>query len=306
MGGAAEIAEEAGFEEPVPHSRGPWRRAARRFARRPLGVVALVVLVAMVAAAFLGGRIAPYFVNQINFAFINKAQGPTLHGYHLFGTDYLGRDIFSQSLYGLHTSIRVALLVVTVAVAFGVVVGAVAGYAGGWVDAVLMRLVDLVVTVPAIAIILALLAYLEPLTEMHIGVVLMAYMWTGVARVVRANCVSLREREFVDAAHAAGASPARIIMRHLLPNCAGSIIVAATSVFGQVIVIAATLDFFNVGTTQLSGPTLGNLLADATKYGQLGQTPWWTFAMPALVLVVLLTCVNFVGDCLDEALSAAG
>lgn len=286
-----------------PRPRGPWRRAARRYARRPLGVVALLVLLAILVAALLGGRITPHFVNQIDFASLNHPVGPTLRGGHLFGTDYLGRDIFSQSLYALHSTVRIALLVAAVAGAFGVVVGATAGYAGGWVDAVLMRLVDLVVTVPALAVLLALLVYISPLTDEHIGFVLMAYMWTGVARVVRASCLSLREREFVEAAHASGASPLRIVLRHLLPNCSGPIIVATTSVFGQFIVLSATLDFFNVGTTQLSGPTLGNLLADATKYGPIGQVPWWTWAMPALVLILLLACVNFVGDCLDDVLA---
>jgi len=290
-------------EERLPRPRGPWLRAARRFARRPLGVAALLVFAVLVGAALLGGRITPYFVNQMNMQLINRPRSPTFHGSHFFGTDVFGRDIFSQSLYALHTTVRIALLVAAVAGIFGVVVGATAGYAGGWVDAVLMRLVDLVVTVPALAVILVLFVYISPVTDEHIGYVLMAYMWTGVARVVRARCVSLRDREFVEAAHASGASPLRIVLRHLLPNCSGAIIVATTSVFGQFIVLSATLDYFNVGTSQLSGPTLGNLLADATKYGPLSQAPWWTYVMPALVLVVLLACVNFVGDCLDDALA---
>ena len=299
----AETAGETAPAERLPRSRGPWLRAARRFARRPLGVAALLILVAMIVAALLGGRITPYVVNEMNLKLINKPLSPTFHGNHFFGTDVFGRDLFSQSLYALHTTVRIALLVALAAGVVGVAVGATAAYAGGWVDAVLMRLVDLVVTVPALAVILVLFVYISPLTEVHIGYVLTGYMWTGVARIVRASCVSLRERGFVEAAHASGASPLRIVLRHLLPNCSGPIIIATTSVFGQFIVLSATLDYFNIGTTQLSGPTLGNLLADATKYGPISLVPWWTYVMPAVVLVLLLACVNFVGDSLEDALA---
>ena len=287
-------------------SRGPWRRAARRYARRPLGVIALTVLALVVLAGVLGGRIAKYPVNHLDLAHVNQATGPTFAGRHLFGTDYLGRDLLSQVLYGLHTSILVALMVAFVATLFGVLVGAITGYAGGWVDSVLMGGVDLIVTIPVLAALLASIVYFSPLTPTRIGIVLMLLMWTTVARVVRSNFAVLRHREFVEAAHAAGASPTRIVFRHLLPNSVGTIIVAATSVFGLALVLEATADFFNVGTNEVAGPTLGNLIADSTKYGNIGQSPWWTWAMPALVLVVLLVCVNFVGDSLDDAFGATG
>ncbi|HYA09923.1 MAG TPA: ABC transporter permease [Gaiellaceae bacterium] len=300
-GAAAEPEAESGTP-----SRGPWRRAARRYARRPLGVVALVVLAVVVLAGVLGGRLATYPVNHLDLAHVNQAQGPTLAGRHWFGTDYLGRDLLSQVLYGLHTSILVALMVAVVATALGVLVGAVTGYAGGWLDSVLMGGVDLIVTIPVLAALLASIVYFSPLTPTRIGIVLMLLMWTTVARVVRSNFAVLQHREFVEAAHAAGASPTRIVFRHLLPNSIGTIIVAATSVFGLALVLEATADFFNVGTSQVSGPTLGNLIADSTKYGNIGSAPWWTWTMPALVLVVLLVCVNFVGDSLDDAFGATG
>ena len=284
--------------------RGPWRRAGRRYVRHPLGVTAGVVLLAIVVVGLLGGRLAHYPVNFVDLANLNQAHGPTLAGRHLFGTDYLGRDLLTQLLYGLHTSIVVALLVTVADTVFGVLVGAIAGYAGGWLDLFLMRGVDLVVTLPALAALLVSIVYFSPLTATRIGIVLSLYMWTTVARVVRTSCAMLREREFIEAAHAAGASSLRIVLRHLLPNSAGPVIVAATTVFGQTVVLEATADFFNLGTSQVSGPTLGNLIADSTKYGNIGLSPWWTYTMPALVLIVLLTCVNFVGDSLDDALGA--
>jgi len=301
---ALDAAESANEEGPQPRSRGPWRRAARRYVRRPLGVVALAVLAVIVLAGLFGDRLAHYQVNFVDLAHVNEATGPTLAGRHWFGTDYLGRDLFSQVMYGLHTSIRVALFVAILGTAFGLLVGAVSGYAGGWVDTLTMRGVDLIVTVPVLAALLVSIVYFSPLTPTRMGIVLALLMWTSVARVVRTNCAQLREREFVEAAHAAGASPQRIVFRHLLPNSAGPIIVAATTMFGLALVLEATADFFNVGTSQVSGPTLGNLIADSTKYGNIGLAPWWTYTIPALVLITLLTCVNFVGDSLDDAFSA--
>ena len=272
---------------------------------RPVAVVALLVLAAIVVAGLLGGRVAPYPVNAIDLAHVNQAHAPTLAGKHWFGTDYLGRDLFSQTLYGLHTSLLAAFVVAGAAAVLGTLVGAAAGYAGGAVDAVLMRGIELIVSVPVIAVLLASLAYFAVLTPGKIALVLSLYLWTSVARVVRAACVTLREREFVEAAHAAGASAVRIIARHLLPNCFGTIVVATTSIFGIALTLEATLDFFGVGTQQSStgGPTLGNLIADSSKFGQLQDAPWWTYTMPALVLIVLLTCVNFVADSFDDALN---
>jgi peptide/nickel transport system permease protein len=292
--------------ESGPHSRGPWRRAARRYVRRPLGVIALAVLALVVLAGVLGGRLAKYPVNYLDLTHVNQASGPAFAGRHWFGTDYLGRDLLSQVLYGLHTSILIALMVAAVATVFGVLIGAVTGYAGGWTDSVVMGGVDLIVTIPVLAAMMASVVYFSPLTPTRMGIVLMLLMWTTVARVVRSNFAMLRQREFVEAAHAAGASPTRIVLRHLLPNSVGTIIVAATSVFGLALVLEATADFFNLGTNQVSGPTLGNLIADSTKYGNIGSAPWWTWTMPALVLIVLLVCVNFVGDSLDDAFGATG
>lgn len=286
-------------------SRGPWAQAAQRFVRRPLGVAALAGFTAIVVIGLLGRTLATHPENEIDLTHVNQASGPSLAGGHYFGTDYLGRDIFSQTLYGLRTSVLLTLAVVAVVTVGGVLVGAVAGYRGGWVDAVLMRSVDLIVTVPLMAVMLASLVYFAPLTPNRMALVMIFYMWTGIARAVRASVASLRVREFVEAAHAAGASPMRVVVRHLLPNCSGAIIVAATSAFGIVLTVEATLDFFNIGTAQISvgGPTLGNLIADATKYGPLSQSPWWTYTMPSLMLVLLLLCVNFVGDSLDDALA---
>ena len=197
-------------------------------------------------------------------------------------------------------------MVAAAAAVLGVLVGSVAGYLGGWPDAILMRGVDLVVTVPVMVVTLVSYSYFSPLTPRDIGFVLILVMWTTVARVVRASCASLRQREFVEAAHALGASPLRVVVRHLLPNAMGPALVATTAVIGQALILEATIDFFSLGTTQLAGPTLGNLVADSTKFDvPIQLVPWWTYACPSLVLVLLLLCVNFVGDSLDDALAGS-
>lgn len=294
-------AQRAAAREPA---RGPWRRALGLFGRQRVGVLALAILVAMFVAGALATRIAPYYPNQLNLGAVDHPLSPTLAGHHFFGTDELGRDLFSQTLYGIRTSAAVSLAVAAAATLIGVLIGAFAGYYGGWLDAALMRLVDVVVTVPALGVLLAATVYFRELTPRRIGLILILYMWTAMARVVRASFASLRETEFVEAAHAAGASDLRIMLRHLLPNSSGAIIVAATSLIGQAILLEATIDFFNFGTTQTVSPTLGNLVADSTKYG-LGSSWWWLYTMPAIVIVLLLVCVNFVGDSLDEALAPA-
>jgi peptide/nickel transport system permease protein len=157
---------------------------------------------------------------------------------------------------------------------------------------------------PALLAALIAVSAIKNISVRRIALTLAIVLWPAIARVVRASFVSLREREYVEAARASGASDARIIFRHLLPNTAGVIIVAVTSVIGASIILEATVDFFNYGLVGALKPTLGSLLADATKNG-VGNSWWWLYVIPAIVIGVLLVCVNFVGDSLDEALNPA-
>jgi ABC-type dipeptide/oligopeptide/nickel transport system permease subunit len=288
--------------------RGPWRQAGGRFVRRPVGVVALLVVVALAVAAFLAGKLAPYAPGQIFIEYLNSPQPPSLHHGHLLGTDGLGHDELSQLLYALRSSMTSALISAAGAAVIGMFVGAVAGYAGGLFDAVVSWLVGVVVTMPALAVVVLVVIYNLPLATVWYGVTLMLVLWTTVARVVRAEVVALLARPFVEAARAAGASPLRVIVRHLLPNAAGSILVAATSTFGQSILIVATVDFFSYGIGGIDNPTLGGLVAQAIYgLGLLERSgPWWLYAAPSVVLGLLLICVNFAADSLDEALDPSG
>lgn len=299
MSAAVETTSRQSSFEQAPPRRGPWLQALHRFRRKPLGVAALAVLLLIVLAGTLASVIAPYSFSQLDFQALSR--GPTLSGHHLFGTDQLGRDTLSRTLYAIRASVSAAVAVSLLATVLGVVVGSLAGFYGRAVDNVLMRIVDLIVTVPAMGVLFAAIVFLGAATPTRVSEVLILYLWTTSARVVRSSVIAAREHEYVEAARAAGASDARVVLRHLVPNSLGSILVGATTLFGQAILLEAMVEFFSFGVDSNRTPTLGNLIADATKYTGLDPL-WWLYTFPAIVLVVLLVCVNFVGDSLDEAL----
>jgi ABC-type dipeptide/oligopeptide/nickel transport system permease subunit len=279
--------------------RGPWRQALGRLRRRPLGIAALAVVVAFFVVGALADVLAPYPAGQTFLEFITRPQPPLTPG-HLLGTDYLGRDFLTQLLFAIRQSAELALVAMLGAAAIGVVVGTLAGYYGGVIDAALSWLTGIVVTVPAIAVVLLVVVYSWPVSPVGFGLALMLYLWTTVARAVRASVASLRVLEFVEAAHAAGASDARVLVRHLLPNSLGTVIVATTGLVGQSIGIVATVTFFGYGTVQSEKPTLGSMIASAVPGPGV---PWWLGYLPIAILVLLVVCVNFAGDTLDDALN---
>ncbi len=299
---ATTVSGEAPAEEPHVRSRGPWRSALLRFRRQKLAMLALAVLILLFLAGGLAGLIAPYGYDHVDLKVIGKPPGaPSLH--HPFGTDDIGHDMFSQTLYGIRTSVEVAFMVAGIAAAIGIAIGGLAGYYRGLPDRALSALVDGFVAIPALlAALISISAFRNVASPWRVGLTLSLVLWPPVARVVRASFVSLREREFVEAAKASGAGDGRIIFRHLLPNSAGPIVVSLTSVIGFAIILEATVDYFNYGLIGALTPTLGSLLADAARTG-IGGPWWWLYVIPASVIVVLLVCINFVGDCLDDALN---
>jgi peptide/nickel transport system permease protein len=279
-----------------------------RFRRQPIAVAALAVLLLVLLLAAFASHVAPYSWDEINLNTNGINRGPQLTGWHLFGTDQIGRDVLSRTLYGLRTTAEIGLAVALLAAVLGVPAGLLAGYFGGWLDAALMRVVDLVTAYPAVVISLAAIVYFRPVWPHTLILVLGLYMWTTVARLVRAHAAALRDAEYVEAARALGASNVRIIRSHLVPNAAGTILVAATNVLGQAILLDATIEFFSYGMPASRWPSLGNLIADVTNSGGLGVSDyrvlgWWTWLFPGLVLAVLLVCVNLIGDALDAALN---
>jgi peptide/nickel transport system permease protein len=283
-------------------------RALRRLVRQPAAVAALAVLAVLGGVAVFQERVASYTWDTIDLRPFAVNRGPTLWEHHFFGTDVIGRDIFSRVVFGLHTTIEVGFAAAGIALAIGVPIGLAAGYYGGWFATVITAVTDLVTSFPAVMLSLAAIVFFRPVWPHTLMIVLGLYLWTTVARVIRSHTASTRANDYVDAARALGASDLRILRSHVLPNIAGTVLVAASSVLGYAILLDATIEFFQYGLPASRWPSLGNLLAEVTFSGGLGafgyrQLGWWTWAFPAIGLTVLLTCINFLGDELDAALN---
>jgi len=293
-GGAAAVRP-----EPRPARRA---RTLRRLLRQPVAVTAGLILVVVFVIGAIFPRIAPADAQTIRLSerWINHP--PTWSGWSFLGTDHLGRDTLTQTLYALHTSEQSALLATLIASLLGIALGGIAGYRGGWADALIMRFGDMFGILPAIVLLLVAYTYVFPVTVGKATIILALYLWIPVARVVRAEIASLREREFVQAALSLGASGRRVYFRHLLPNGSSTIIVAATSLLGQVIVLEATLDFFGIGIPSGVQVTLGNLIAEAQGGSLSVGAGWWTLVTPAALLILILVCVNLFGDGLADAM----
>lgn len=273
----------------------PWRVVGRRFLARRLTVVSLGTLGVLVVLAVVGGHLWHYRYSQIT----DDLSSPPSWA-HPMGTDGLGHDTLAQVLRGMQKSMQVGLVVATLSTAVGGLLGATAGYYGGWLDASLMRLTDVVLSVPGIAVLAALAGSVRGQAGnwFAIALVISALSWTGIARVVRATLLSVREREFIEAARALGASDARILFRHLLPHAAGPLIVKATLSVGGAMLAEAGLSYLGLG---ISPPdtSLGRLVA--TGQQSAGLRPW-LFYFPGLAIALIVVSVNFVGDGLRAAL----
>jgi ABC-type dipeptide/oligopeptide/nickel transport system permease subunit len=277
-------------------SRSQWGYARRRFVRHRLAMASLVVLLIILLAGLLANFIAPYPFDAQDFA--HGGQPPTLKANHYFGTDVLGRDYFSRVVYGIRTSAKVALIVTLVSTIIGTLIGAVAGYYTGWVDNILMRFTDLILTLPGLAVLLTAAAFLGTGNPIRVAFILALLFWTGLARIVRGSFLSLREKEYVEAAKAAGSGDLRIMFRHMLPNAVGPIVVNATLIVGIAILTEAALSFLGFGI-QPPNPSLGKLIADGQD---VSSSMWWLVTFPGLTIVLIVLCINFIGDGLRDAL----
>ena len=277
-------------------ARSQWGYARRRFVRHRLAMASTIVLVIVLGAGVFAGAVAPYSYDAQDFN--NSGVAPTLKDKHFFGTDVLGRDYFSRVVYGIQTSEKVAFLVAILSVLIGTIVGSISGYYSGWIDNLLMRFTDLVLTLPGLAVLLTAAAFLGNGSPMRVGVILALLFWTGLARIVRGSFLSLREKEFVEAAKAAGSGDLRIMFRHMLPNAIGPIVVNATLIVGVAILTEAALSFLGFGI-QPPTPALGKLINDGQN---VSSSMWWLVLCPGLTIVLIVLCINFIGDGLRDAL----
>jgi ABC-type dipeptide/oligopeptide/nickel transport system permease subunit len=283
---------EAGLEF---KARSQWSYARRRFLRHRLAMAGLIGLVIIFGAGIFANFIAPYSYSALDLN--NILHPPTTTAHHFFGTDEIGRDYFSRVIWGIRTSEEVGLFVAIISSLIGLFIGAAAGYYGGWIDNLLMRLTDLVLTLPALAILLTAAALLGQGSQWRVSIILALFFWTGIARVVRGVFLSLREKEYVEAAKASGANDVRIMFRHIVPNTLGPIIVNGTIAVAAAIITEAALSFLGFGI-QPPTPSLGVLVAG----GQTNPQQWWLTVFPGLTIVVIVLCVNFMGDGLRDAL----
>jgi ABC-type dipeptide/oligopeptide/nickel transport system permease subunit len=273
-----------------------WQMTRRKFFQHKLAVGSMVILTIIFVAALFAEQIAPYPFDQPNVP--DRSLAPTLEGSHFFGTDKIGRDYFSRTLYGTRTSMYVAFIVASVSTVIGILVGGIAGYYGRWVDNLLMRVTDLFFTLPFLPVLMILSNFWGQGNPVRVAFVLAFLFWTTLARIVRGEFLGLREKEYVEAAKALGASDARIIFRHILPNSMGAIIVNATLTVATAILVEAALSFLGFGI-QPPFPALGKLISD----GQDSlTTQWWLAVFPGLTIVTIALCINFIGDGLRDAL----
>jgi peptide/nickel transport system permease protein len=283
---------------------GPWREAWRRFRKHRLAVVSAAILAVMVLAVLFGPLVWTLPIDEIDFR--ARLQGPSWE--HPLGTDDLGQDLLARILYGGRISLAVGFAAMLVAVTFGVLVGAVAGMSGGKTDAALMWLTDLFLSLPQLPLLLliiylfrdSLVGIVGPELGVFILIVIVigGFNWMPVARLVRAQFFSLREKEFVEAARALGASRLRLVLRHILPNALGPVIVAATIDVAAAIIAESTLSFLGLGFPP-DIPTWGRLLFDAKD--NLDFAPHWAL-FPGLAIFLTVLTINFVGDGLRDAL----
>lgn len=275
----------------------PYRPTGQRFWRRlrrhRLAVGSAVVLVLLAAACFAAPLLAPYGPNQQDLAL--GAVGPSLH--HWFGTDELGRDELARLLYAGQISLEIGLAVALLSTLVGTIVGAVAGYVGKTTDQALMRVTDLFLVLPALAV-LALALEKFGHDRLTIIWVLAALFWMYIARVVRAQVLALKEQEYIEAARASGASVPWIVWRHVLPNCVSQIVVNATLAVAAAIVAESALSFLGFGV-QLPATSWGRMLADAEGY--VGTSQAYLLYFPGLAILVTILAVNFLGDGLRDA-----
>ncbi len=276
-------------------SGGLWREALLQLRRNRLAIACAAILGVLALAAILGPSMLDYREDEIDWS--NMAVPPFEASSHWLGTDRLGRDLLVRTLFGLRVSLAIALAATLVSLVIGVAWGALAGFRRGRIDALMMRIVDVLYSLPQVFFVIILTVVLGrgPLTLL---VAIGAFGWLTMARIVRGQALSLREREFVDAAIVGGAGTLRIVARHIVPNLLGPVIVYATLTLPQVILVESFLSFLGIGIQEPLA-SLGNLIADGAA--EMETAPWM-LAVPAACLMLLVFCFNFLGDGLRDAL----
>ncbi len=289
-----------GTAEPAK-GRSLWMDAARRFRRNTAAFTSLIVLLTVVAFTIVGPFVARWSIETIDWsvmgAVLTKGM-PSIETGHYFGTDEVGRDLYSRVIQGTQVSLMVGMVGSGIAVIVGTLYGATAGYFGGRIDSVMMRLVDILYSIPYMFIlILLLIIFGRSFIMLFVGIGLIS--WLGMARVVRGQTMALKHREFVEAAVATGSKPAAVILRHIVPNLLGIVVVYATLLVPEMILLESFISFLGLGV-QEPNTSLGALISEGAQTMQYGTI--WQLAFPLFFFVVILFTFFFVGDGLRDAL----
>ena len=268
--------------------------AWRRFSANRLAFVGLLIIIALLVIAALAGVLAPY---SPTFGDLKNSRLLAPSAEHWFGTDDLGRDILSRILYGSRWTLYVVILVAIIAAPIGLLVGTVAGYAGGWTDAILMRITDIFLAFPKLVLALAFVAALGPGIENAVLAIAIT-SWPPYARIARAETLTVRNSDYIKAVQLMGASPFRIVLRHIMPLCISSLIVRVTLDMAGIILTAAGLGFLGLGA-QPPLPEWGAMIASGRRF-ILDQ--WWVAAAPGAAILIVSLGFNLLGDGLRDAL----
>lgn len=275
------------------HSRSYFITFCEQFARNKLAVAGMALVLSLFVIALLAPRISPYDPAVIN---LNQILKPP-NAEHLLGTDQLGRDVLSRMIWGSRISLLVGFVAIGIATFIGTILGSIAGYYGGLIDNLIMRFVDIMLCFPTFFLILAVIAVLEP-SIWNIMIVIGVTGWMGVARLVRAEFLSLIDREFVLAARAGGASDLRIIFRHILPNAIAPVLVAATLGVASAILTESALSFLGIGV-QPPTPSWGNMLTAGKDNIEIA---WWLSLYPGLAILLTVLGYNLLGEGIRDAI----
>ncbi|QRZ12111.1 ABC transporter permease subunit [Paracoccus methylovorus] len=291
----------ARFSEPEVRGRSPWADARRRFRRNKAAMASLVVLIAVGLFAVFGNQLAVWSNEEMDFAIMGQAAqlgGPGWSNGHYFGTDDLGRDLFSRTVQGTQVSLMVGLIGAGIAVVVGTLYGATAGYVGGRTDAVMMRAVDVLMSIPYMfVLILLLVIFGRSMSMLFLGIGLIS--WLDMSRIVRGQTLSLKNREFIEAARATGVPAWRIVLRHIVPNLMGVVAVYATLLVPLMILSESFISFLGLGV-QEPLTSWGALISEGA--GTMNYGTLWQLAFPLFFFCITLFAFFFVGDGLRDAL----
>ncbi len=270
-----------------------YRDAWNRLKKNKLAIASFILLVILALVAIFAPLIAPYDPYAQDLTRLNEPPSAD----HWFGIDDIGRDIFSRVVYGTQISMLVGVVCEAICVPIGVILGALAGYFGGWVDSIISRIIEIFASFPMILFAIAIMFILGP-GVMNVFIAIGVIGWTGLARMIRGQIMQLKEKEFIEAARASGASNMKIIFRHLIPNCLSTIIVVITLDIPGDIMLESTLSFVGLGV-QPPTPSWGSMISEGRKF--IRQNVWYSF-FPGLAIMLVVLAFNTLGDGVRDAL----